>query len=125
MFLEGHLKGIIAVDWSSDGYHIVTGSTDNSCRVWDLRKRNKEYTIPAHNNVVSNLVFEKSGASEYFLTSSFENTAKLWATKTWQHMATLNGHDSRLIGCDIAPDGSFIATCSYDRTFKLWCPNKM
>eukprot|EP00095_Tigriopus_kingsejongensis_P004353 snap_masked-scaffold57_size444674-processed-gene-0.3 protein:Tk04353 transcript:snap_masked-scaffold57_size444674-processed-gene-0.3-mRNA-1 annotation:"u4 u6 small nuclear ribonucleoprotein" len=120
MFLEGHLKGIVCVDWSMDGYHIITGSTDNSCRVWDLRRRNKEYTIPAHNNVVSNVVFEKSPRSEYILTSSFDGTAKLWASKTWQHMATLKGHDSRLMGCDIAADGSFVATCSYDRTFKLW-----
>ncbi|XP_059081133.1 U4/U6 small nuclear ribonucleoprotein Prp4-like [Tigriopus californicus] len=120
MFLEGHLKGIVSVDWSLDGYHIITGSTDNSCRVWDLRRRNKEYTIPAHNNVVSNVVFDKSPRSEYVLTSSFDCTAKLWATKTWQHMATLKGHDARLMGCDIAPDGSLIATCSYDRSFKLW-----
>ena len=119
MFLEGHLKGIISVDWSPDGYHIVTGSLDNACKVWDLRKRNIEYTIPAHTNVVSNVVFEKANG-EYVLTSSYDSTAKVWAAKTWQPLATLKGHDSKLLGCDIAPDGSLIATCSFDRSFKLW-----
>ena len=56
MFLEGHLKGIVGIDWSPDGYHIVTGSADNSVKVWDLRKRNIEYTVPGHTNVVSQVL---------------------------------------------------------------------
>ena len=122
MFLEGHLGGIIGTDWSPDGYHIFTGSVDNTCKVWDLRKRNIEYTIPGHTKLVSNVAFEK-GSGEYVLTSSYDITAKLWAAKTWQPLATLKGHDSRLMGCDISPNGDWIATCSYDRTFKLWSPD--
>ena len=115
------LQGIVGIDWSSDGYHIVTGSADNSVKVWDLRKRNIEYTIPGHTNVVSQVRYEKnSGIGNYVLTSSYDCTAKLWATKTWQPLGTLKGHDSRLMGCDISPNGNWIATCSYDRTFKLW-----
>ena len=56
MILEGHLKGIVGIDWSPDGYHIVTGSADNSVKVWDLRKRNIEYTVPGHTNVVSQVL---------------------------------------------------------------------
>jgi len=119
MFLEGHLKGIIGIDWSADGYHVFTGSMDHACKVWDIRKRSIEYTIPAHTNVVSNVVFEKS-SGDYVLTSSYDNSAKLWASKTWLPLGTLKGHDSRLMGCDISADGQWIATCSYDRTFKLW-----
>jgi len=120
MFLEGHLKGVIGVDWAPDGFHVITGSLDNACKVWDLRRRNIEYTIPAHTNVVSNVSFERANGGEYLLTASYDGTAKLWANKTWQPLATLKGHDSRLMGCDISPDGSMIATCSYDRTFKLF-----
>ncbi len=119
MFLEGHLKGIISVDWSPDGYHIFSGSLDNACKVWDLRRRKIEYTIPAHTNVVSNVVFEKN-SGEYVLSSSYDCTARLWASKTWQPLGTLKGHDSRLMCCDISSNGKWIATCSYDRTFKLW-----
>ena len=75
-------------DWSPDGYHIVTCSQDNSCKVWDLRKRNIEYTIPAHTNLVSNVKFERS-SGEYLISSSYDNTARLWAAKTWLPLATL------------------------------------
>jgi len=119
MFLEGHLKGVTGADWSPDGYHIVTCSQDNSCKVWDLRKRNIEYTIPAHTNLVSNVKFEHS-SGEYLISSSYDNTARLWAAKTWLPLATLQGHDNKLSGCDISHDGKMIATCSFDRTFKLW-----
>ena len=119
MFLEGHLKGVTGADWSPDGYHIVTSSQDNSCKVWDLRKRNIEYTIPAHTNLVSNVKFEKTNG-DFLISSSYDNTAKLWAAKTWLPLGTLQGHDNKLSGCDISPDGKTIATCSFDRTFKLW-----
>ncbi len=120
MFLEGHLKGVTAVDWAPDGYHVVTGSLDNAVKVWDLRRRNIEYTVPAHTNVVSNVAFERAGGGDYLLTSSYDGSAKLWAARTWQPLHTLKGHDARLMGCDISPDGAMVATCSYDRTFKLW-----
>eukprot|EP00088_Acartia_fossae_P004613 TRINITY_DN1198_c0_g1_i1.p1 TRINITY_DN1198_c0_g1~~TRINITY_DN1198_c0_g1_i1.p1 ORF type:complete len:496 (-),score=101.29 TRINITY_DN1198_c0_g1_i1:97-1584(-) len=119
MFLEGHLKGITGVDWSPDGYHIVTCSQDNSCKIWDLRKRNIEYTIPAHTKLVSNVRFEKN-SGEYLVSSSYDGTAKVWATKTWLPLATLKGHDNKVSACDISPDGSIIATSSFDRTFKIW-----
>jgi len=119
MFLEGHLKGITGVDWSPDGYHIVTCSQDNNCKVWDLRKRNIEYTIPAHTGLVSNVKFERR-TGDFLVSSSYDNTAKVWANKTWLTLATLSGHDNKVSGCDISPDGQTIATCSFDRTFKLW-----
>ena len=31
-----------------------------------------------------------------------------------------SGHDNKVSGCDISSDGKIIATCSFDRTFKLW-----
>jgi len=119
MFLEGHLKGITGVDWSPNGYQIVTCSQDNTCKIWDLRKRNIEYTIPAHTKLVSNVKFEKN-TGDYLVSSSYDGTAKVWATKTWLPLATLKGHDNKVSSCDISPDGSMIATASFDRTFKIW-----
>lgn len=119
MFLEGHLKGITGVDWSANGYNIATCSQDNSCKIWDLRKRNIEYTIPAHTKLVSNVRFERENG-DYLVTSSYDGTAKVWAARTWLPLATMKGHDNKVSCCDVSPDGSMIATTSFDRTFKLW-----
>ncbi|GFR69290.1 U4/U6 small nuclear ribonucleoprotein Prp4 [Elysia marginata] len=56
----------------------------------------------------------------YLVTASFDSTAKIWAHPTWAPLKTLAGHESRVLGLDISSDLKFMATCSYDRTFKLW-----
>ena len=38
---------------------MVTGSEDNSAKIWDLRQRSCLYTIPAHTNLVSKVKFQR------------------------------------------------------------------
>ena len=47
---------------------------------------------------------------------------QIWASKTWQPLKTLAGHDGKVMAIDVSPDGTYIASSSYDRTFKLWTP---
>ena len=35
-------------------------------------------------------------------------------------MKTLAGHEGKIMGLDISPDLKYLASSSYDRTFKLW-----
>ena len=37
--LVGHVKGILASDFSWNGYQLATGGDDNMLRIWDLRRR--------------------------------------------------------------------------------------
>ncbi|KAF7283852.1 U4-U6 small nuclear riboprotein factor 60K isoform X1 [Rhynchophorus ferrugineus] len=121
MFMEGHLKSIYGIDFSPDGYHIATASEDNNCKIWDLRKRAHIYTIPAHNNLISDVKFQKIEGN-FLATASYDNRVKLWTNKTWQPLKTLSGHDGKIMSCDISADNNYIATTSYDRTFKIWSP---
>ena len=41
-----------------------------------FRKRNIEYTIPAHTKLVSNVRFEKN-TGDYLVSSSYDGTAKV------------------------------------------------
>lgn len=58
MFMEGHLKSILSIDFNPNGYQVATGSEDHSIKVWDLRQSKCIYTIPAHNNLISKVKFE-------------------------------------------------------------------
>uniref|UniRef100_A0AAR5Q221 Pre-mRNA processing factor 4 (PRP4)-like domain-containing protein n=1 Tax=Dendroctonus ponderosae TaxID=77166 RepID=A0AAR5Q221_DENPD len=121
MFMEGHLKAIYGIDFSSNGYNIATASEDNSCKIWDLRKRASLYTIPAHNNLISDVKYQKEDGN-FLVTASYDGKVKIWTNKTWQPLKTLSGHDGKIMSCDISADNNYIATSSYDRTFKLWGP---
>ncbi|KAI5615687.1 U4/U6 small nuclear ribonucleoprotein Prp4, partial [Silurus asotus] len=119
MFLEGHFREVYAIDFSPNGFHVATGSGDNTCKVWDLRKRKCIYTIPAHQNLVSSVKFQPTDG-HYLLTGAYDSMAKVWTHPGWSPLKTLAGHEGKVMGLDLSPDGQLIATCSYDRTFKLW-----
>lgn len=58
MFMEGHLKSILSIDFNPNGYQVATGSEDHSIKVWDLRQSKCIYTIPAHSNIISKVKFQ-------------------------------------------------------------------
>lgn len=117
--LDGHLKKVTAIDFSPNGYQVATGSEDQKCCVWDLRKHGKcIYTIPAHSNIVSRIKFTEGS----LITSSYDSTAKIWSAPTWAPLNTLAGHEQKVTCVDMSSDGTYIATTSFDRTFKLWGP---
>jgi U4/U6 small nuclear ribonucleoprotein PRP4 len=121
MFLEGHLKSILTVNISPNGYHMATGSEDNSVKIWDLRRTECIYTIPAHTSLVSKVKFQPTNG-HYLVTSSYDGKAKLWSHPNWAPLKELSGHEGKVMSVDISPDDKYIATASYDRTFKLWMP---
>lgn len=43
-------------------YHLATGSGDNTCKVWELRNRKCLYTVPAHQNLLSAVRFQRKYA---------------------------------------------------------------
>ncbi|XP_071801847.1 U4/U6 small nuclear ribonucleoprotein Prp4-like [Asterias amurensis] len=116
MFMEGHLKSVLDVSFSPNGYQLATASEDHSVKLWDLRQRKCLYTIPAHNNIVSGVKFQ----GDYLISCSYDNTAKVWAHPGWSPLMTLAGHDSKIMSVDISTNEQYIATASFDRTFKLW-----
>jgi len=117
--LDGHLKKVISICFSPNGYQVVSGSEDQKAMVWDLRQQKSIYTIPAHTNMVSYVVFHDS----FIATSSYDNTAKIWSHPGWAPLKTLSGHEQKVTSIDVSPDGNFLATTSFDRTFKLWGPD--
>jgi len=57
-------------------FQVVTGSEDNTCRIWDIRQRSCIYTIPAHTNLVSGVKCQP-GDGRFIATSSYDNSAKV------------------------------------------------
>ncbi|XP_063598172.1 U4/U6 small nuclear ribonucleoprotein Prp4-like [Penaeus indicus] len=122
MFLTGHQNAILGINWSPDGYHLVSGSEDNSARIWDVRARRCIYSIPAHTGIVTGARYDKIGG-QYIVTSSYDGSVRLWCHGSFQPMRALEGHGQKVMGVDISPLDGIIATCAFDRTFKLWGPD--
>ena len=56
---------------------------------------------------------------DHFASGSFDNTIKIWDLNTFESNQTLEGHKSPVI-CVIKLKGNKLASCSNDKTIKIW-----
>ena len=63
-------------------FSCVTGSADNTIKVWDVRMRQCVYTIPAHTSLVSSVKFQPEHG-HYILSSSYDTTLKVICIRVW------------------------------------------
>ena len=85
--LSFHKKRISAMDWldNNSGTILITGSSDNSIKIWDLNNTinssNKDnvslLTINSHNDTVNNIASRNNNENQ-FLSSSIAKHIKLW-----------------------------------------------
>lgn len=61
--LQGHVKQVLGIDFSPNGYHLATGSDDHSIRLWDIRAQSCVYTLPAHKSLISEVRFHRKSFS--------------------------------------------------------------
>lgn len=119
MILEGHAKPIYGVSWSPNGHHVATGSADGTVKVWDIRKVGNPFSILAHNNIVSDVKFDKvSGRT--LVSSSYDKTVSVFASDSWLRLASLKGHTDKVMSIDISHDFSHLYSSGWDRSVKLW-----
>jgi WD40 repeat protein/DNA-binding winged helix-turn-helix (wHTH) protein len=71
-----------------------------------------------HGNFVEAVAFSPDG--QLILTTSDDQTAKLWRRIDGHLMTTLRGHTDKIISGKFSPDGQRIVTNSADNTVRVW-----
>ena len=117
--ISGHVKQILCSSFSNNGYHLATGSDDNTIRLWDLRRKNCFYIIPAHTKLISDITFQPNN-SHFLASASYDNTCKIWSVKDWSLVKTLVAHEAKVTSISVSNQGDYIATTSHDRKWMLW-----
>ena len=141
MPLNGHNDQVLALDFNANGTFLASGGTDNTVKIWDLRRRKNVSTIPAHNKAICDIRYAKpttggggaglGASSNFFVTASYDMTLKLWNANNYQCVKVLQGHEARVMACDIAVEANEkdpvygipkvkVGSVAFDRTFKLW-----
>ena len=116
--LRGHLASVISAAFSPDGQRIVTGSADNSAKVWDSASGKELLTLKGHGSEVRSVAFSPDG--QRIVTGSDDQTAKVWDSASGKELLTLKGHGSEVRSVAFSPDGQRILTGSGDQTAKVW-----
>lgn len=85
------------------------------------KRRFKEYLrLKTHKQPLTNCAFSKYG--NYFATSSYDRTCKIWDSNSGKLVNTLTGHRNAVFCLNFShfSDQNIIATGSFDHTARLW-----
>lgn len=115
-----HPHGVVAsASFSPDGKWLVTGSWDNSAKIWNTQTGQAEKKLERkHNGYVNTVRYSPDG--KLILTSSEDGTSKIWNAASGEIVLTLDQHGSHVKSAVFSPDGSQIVTASDDKTLVMW-----
>jgi len=93
--LRGHGAQVLAVAFSPDGQRIVTGSADQTAKVWDTASGQELFTLRGHSRAINSVAFSPDGRR--ILTGSEDQTASFWEAATGKHLFSLTGHSNQIM----------------------------
>lgn len=108
--LSGHKAGISSLAFSPDGSYLVSGSQDESLRIWDLSTRKEKKTIDKLGSPVTSLVFSLNGD---MLALGQYSRIKVFKTNTWKKKYQRSIFSAFVENLAISPDGKQLAASSW------------
>ena len=110
--LEGHRFRALSVAYSPDGHHIISGSINNSNRIWDAETSKP---LEGRRARVSSVAHSPNG--HHIISGSIDNTTRIWDAGTGK---PLEGHSARALSVAHSPDGCHTISGSIDNTIRIW-----
>ncbi|ORY28890.1 WD40 repeat-like protein [Rhizoclosmatium globosum] len=116
--LLGHSNNVRSVAFSPDSHTVVSGSSDNTVKLWSVETGECVKTLLGHSGWVNSVAF--SPDSKTVVAGSADKTVKLWSVETGECVKTFVGHSSSVVSATFSPDSKFVVSGSVDKTVKLW-----
>src|SRR5690242_18316199 len=126
--VQGHTNWVWSVALSPDSNFIVSGSDDQTIRVWNvtngqcLRILQRYDKDEQYGNRVYSVAFSADG--DVIASGCDGQTVRLWDASTGECLKTLQGHTDRVRSVAFSPDGETIASGCKDNKVRLWTTQK-
>jgi WD40 repeat protein len=118
MILEGHTDSVCSVTFSSDGTRIVSGSRDQTVRIWDAASGVVLSTLEGHTEEVFSVAFSSDGTR--IVSGSRDQTVRIWDAASGVILSTLEGHTEGVNSVAFSSDGLRVVSGSWDHTVRVW-----
>jgi WD40 repeat protein len=118
--LQGHGDPVRSVAFSPDGKRIVSGSVDETVRLWDAQTGQPVgQPLQGHTGSVNSVAF--SPDSRRIASGGDDKTVRLWDAQTGQPIGQpLQGHTDVVSSVAFSPDGKRLVSGSGDKTVRQW-----
>jgi hypothetical protein len=99
----GHSDHVEAVAFSPDGRYVLTGSDDNTLKLWDVATGKELRSFSGHTYYVTSVAFSPDG--RFGSSGSQDNEVKLWDLATGRELQSFGEAGSPVA---FSPDGRFV-----------------
>jgi len=103
---------------SFNGDFLVSGSMDQTARLWDVATGKCRKTFRGHVDSVNSIVFQPTTTN--VCTGSGDKTVSLWDIRSGLCIQTFYGHDNAVLSCTFSHNGDSIASSDSDGVIKVW-----
>ncbi|XP_066921840.1 p21-activated protein kinase-interacting protein 1-like isoform X1 [Clytia hemisphaerica] len=112
---QGHAGCIKSV--SSNGRYLATGSTDETIRLFDLKKHVEVGTLMEQTGSITSLEF---CGTTHLLSGSEDGTICVWKSRSWELLKKLKGHRDKINSLSLHPSGRLALSVSKDKYIRTW-----
>jgi WD40 repeat protein len=117
--LRGHSKSIPSVGFSPDGSLIVSGSHDQTIRVWDITTGTEMYALTeGHTDFINSVAFCPEGRR--IVSASKDCTIRIWDTISRTTVLCLPEAHNEFTSAAFSPDGMRIVSHTRFRDVQVW-----
>ncbi|KAF9978539.1 substrate-specific activator of APC-dependent proteolysis [Actinomortierella ambigua] len=119
---QDHMAAVKAIDWSPHTAGLLAsggGTQDRHIRFWNTTIGTAVHATDTGSQVC-NLAWSRT-SSELVSTHGFsQNQVLIWKYPSMETVATLTGHQMRVLYLALSPDGQTIVTGAGDETLRFW-----
>ena len=116
---KGHSNFCFSVKFSPHGNLLVSGSFDETVKIWDVRNGECVATLPAHSDPVTGVDFNRDGTC--IVSSSHDGLIRIWDVATGECLKTIYAEGNPPVtSVKYSPNGKYVLSGTLDGKLRLW-----
>ncbi len=116
--LQGHTKQVNSVAFSSDGKFLVSGSSDQTVRVWDPSSGQLLNTIEAGEKDILSVCYSPDG--KYIASGGADNLVKVWSAQSGNKVWEFPEYKAQINAVTFSPDARYVAAGGGADNIVIW-----
>ncbi|PPQ81031.1 hypothetical protein CVT25_014426 [Psilocybe cyanescens] len=111
-------SSVHSVAFSQDGSQVVSGSSDETVRIWNVTTGEVVAELKGHTDWVRSVAFSQDGSQVVY--GSSDRTIRIWDVMSGEVVAELKGHTDSVRSITFSQDSSLVISGSDNEKVQIW-----